>query len=187
MGWRGGPRLPHRGLPMRTTASNAPLGLALLACAQLTLLSSTPAFADNASNGPSSMPAPTSPNQARTIPENPRTRRTGWIVLGVGGAITVAGIVLDVVGATQGTVAGAGGVGDSGNTSNMRTNFIWGGTTLIVAGIVTSVVGGGMIVNSRGSTRAADDLVGADGATNAVQAAYQRAPVFTVPVLGATF
>ena len=168
---------------------NLGLGLALVACAQITLLSS-PAFADNASNGPVSMPVQTAGGQAKATehPGRPANRRTGWVVLGVAGALTIAGIVLDVVGASQGTVAGAGGPGDDGNTSNARTNFIWGGTALIVAGIVTGIVGGSMIAASYKYSPPAETAAGGgDGATRTLQAAYQSAPAFSMPLLGATF
>jgi hypothetical protein len=173
---------------------NLGLGLALVACAQITLLSS-PAFADNASNGPAAMPVQTAGGQAKATehPARPADRRTGWVVLGVGGALTIAGIVLEAVGATQGTVAGAGGPGDDGNTSNARTNFVWGGTALIIAGIVTGIVGGSMIVTSSKSSPPAQTAPaetasgGGDGATRTLQAAYQSAPAFSMPLLGATF
>lgn len=166
----------------------AGLGLALVACAQLTLLSS-PAFADNASNGPSSMPVQETKAQKNATDEPPpASSKTGWIVLGVGGALTVAGIVLDIVGTTQGNVAGAGGVGDNGTTSNARTNFFWGGTALIIVGVVTGIVGGGIIMNSTKATPPpVEDARLTDGVTKTAQAAYQSAPGFTVPLLGATF
>jgi hypothetical protein len=165
------------------------LGLALVACAQLTLLSS-PAFADNASNGPSSMPVQETAAQKKATEEkpDPGKAKTGWIVLGIGGVLTVTGIVLDIVGTTQGNVSGAGGVGDNGTTSNARTNFYWGGTALIIAGIVTGVVGGSMIMNSTKSTPPPEDEARlTDGVTKTAQAAYQSAPGFTVPILGTTF
>ncbi|HEY3815531.1 MAG TPA: hypothetical protein VGL81_00085 [Polyangiaceae bacterium] len=167
----------------------AGLGLALVACAQLTLLS-TPALADNASDGTASMPVQETKAQKKATEEqpDPAKAKTGWIVLGVGGGLTVAGIVLDIVGSTQGAVAGAGGVGDSGTTSNARTNFYWGGTALIIAGIVTGVVGGSMIMNSTKATRPPEDEAqNTDGLTKTAQAAYQSAPGFTVPLLGTTF
>ena len=167
----------------------AGLGLALVACAQLTLLSS-PAFADNASNGPESMPARETHAQKKVNDQETADSKakTGWIVLGIGGVVTVAGIVLDIVGTTQGTVSGAGGLGDNGTTSNARTNFYWGGTALIIAGIVTGVVGGSMIMNSTKATRPPEDEARVtDGVTRSAQAAYQSAPGFTLPILGTTF
>jgi hypothetical protein len=168
---------------------NAGLGLALVACAQLTLLSS-PAFADNASNGPESMPARETHAQKQTNDdETARSKaKTGWIVLGIGGVLTVGGIVLDIVGTQVGSVSGTGGVGDNGTTSNARTNFYWGGTALIIAGVVTGVVGGSMILNSTTATRPPEDEARlTDGVTRSAQAAYQSAPGFTVPILGTTF
>jgi hypothetical protein len=100
----------------------------------------------------------------------------------------VAGIVLDIVGSTQGSVSGEGGIGDNGTTSNSRTNFYWGGTALIIAGIVTGVVGGSMIMNSTSSTPPPqDEARNTDGLTKTAEAAYKTAPGFTVPLLGTTF
>jgi hypothetical protein len=167
----------------------AALGLALAACAQLTVLSS-PAFADNtvkASVTPTESAGASSSTTTSTTDAS--KAKTGWIVLGVGGALTIGGIVLDIVGTQTGSVSGEGGVGDSGKTSNARTNFYWGGTALIVAGIVTGVVGGAMIMNKGEDKHSAPpvDDASTDGVTKTVQAAYSRAPSFTVPVLGATF
>ena len=103
----------------------------------------------------------------------------------------MAGIVLDIVGTQVGNVSGAGGIGDSGKTSNARTNFYWGGTALIVAGLVTGVVGGSMVLTkgSDGKSTPVDhsDEGSNDAVTRTVQAAYQSAPSFIVPVVGATF
>jgi hypothetical protein len=160
------------------------LALALVASAQLTLLSS-PAFADGATAKASVTPAESSSSTESSGDK----AKTGWIVLGVGGAVTLAGIILDIVGTTQGTVSGTGGPGDNGKTSNARTNFYWGGTALIVAGVVTGVVGGSMIVNKGEDkhTPPPADEGNNDGVTKSVQAAYQSAPSFTIPVIGATF
>ncbi|HEY1694635.1 MAG TPA: hypothetical protein VGG39_20835 [Polyangiaceae bacterium] len=166
---------------MHRLPSSGALGLALAACAQLTLLSS-PAFADG--TPPSAQPAPAESSS----PPPARSSKTGWIVLGIGGALTVGGIVLDIVGTQEGSVSGAGGLGDSGKTSNARTNFFWGGTGLIVAGVVTGIVGGSMIMSTSDQhTPPPAEEGSTDGASKAVQAAYASAPSFTVPVLGATF
>jgi hypothetical protein len=167
---------------------NLGLGLALVACAQITLLSG-PAFGANASSGPDSMPVQTAGGQGKATehPVHHASRKTGWVVLGVGAGLTVAGIVLDIVGATQGSVSGAGGLGDNGGTSNARTNFEWGGTALIVAGVVTGIIGGSIIADSTTSTRPPEAAAAGDGVTRSLQAAYKSAPVFSVPLLGATF
>ena len=158
------------------------LGLALTACTQLTLLSS-PAFADgNATSASSSSSTSTSSDPGRA--------KTGWLVFGIGAGVTVAGIVLDIVGTQVGHVSGEGGPGDSGKTSNARTNFYWGGTSLIVAGIVTSIVGGSMISgkDTEGTKRDTTEEDAKDSSpTKSVAAVYQSAPSFTIPVLGATF
>jgi hypothetical protein len=164
------------------------ISLALVASLQLTLFSG-PAFAENASNGPEAVPVQTTSGQPRAVERTPRPgdRRNGWVVLGIATGITVAGVVLEIVGATQGTVAGAGGAGDDGSTSNSRTNFIFGGTALILAGVVTGIVGGSMVAASYKTVPEAETAGGSDGVTRTLQAAYQTAPAFNVPVLGATF
>jgi hypothetical protein len=167
----------------------AGFALALAACAQLTLLSS-PAFADGTASASASVSAsaPASSTSSTPSTSSDHKSKTGWVVLGIGAGVTIAGIVLDIVGTQQGHVAGTGGSGDADKTSNARTNFYWGGTALIVAGVVTGVIGGSMVwASGQTSARPADEEARADGATKAVQAAYQSAPSFTVPVLGATF
>jgi hypothetical protein len=166
---------------------NAALGLALVASTQLTVLSS-PAFAQDTSL---STTVSLTPTEAAPPPPHTRrldARRTGFVVLGIGGAATIAGIVLDIVGTSQGTVSGSGGAGDPGTTSNARTNFYSAGTALIVAGIVTGIVGGSFLL--RRDDRPAPPAISegtVDSATKTVQAAVQRAPSVTVPVVGATF
>lgn len=110
--------------------------------------------------------------------------------LGVGGAVTVAGIVLDIVGASQPSPSGQGGAGDPGTTQNARTNFFWGGTALIVAGVVTGIVGGSMVWSKpappTGRDRPADDAQ-IDTVSKTAAAALQSTPAVTLPVIGATF
>ncbi len=151
------------------------LGLALAACTQLSLLSS-PALADGTST----------PNTT----SDPGRAKTGWIVFGIGAGVTVGGIVLDIIGTQVGHVAGEGGPGDSGKTSNARTNFYWGGTSLIVAGIVTCIVGGSMISgkDTEGTKRDTTEEDAKDSSpAKSVAAIVQSTPSFTVPVFGATF
>jgi hypothetical protein len=163
----------------------AGLGLALLASAQLTLLSS-PAFADNTR-------ASTAPTEESSPPagSSSKSKNTGWILFGIGGALTVGGIVIDIVGASQGSVSGSGGAGDAGTTSNTRTNFYWGGTALIVAGVVTGLVGGSMIWGKGDNKATPKDHSAEDAQIDTVsqtaQAAAQSAPGFTLPLVGATF
>jgi hypothetical protein len=163
----------------------AGLGLALLASAQLTLLSS-PAFADNTK----ASTAPTEESSSTTSSGGKKS--TGWVLFGVGGALTIGGIVLDIVGTTQGTVSGQGGPGDAGTTSNAKTNFYWGGTALIVAGVVTGIVGGSMIwgkheSKSDSASRPHSEDAQLDSVSKTAQAAAASAPGFTLPLVGATF
>ena len=173
----------------------AGLGLALVASAQLSLLSSPVFAADNSSTKASLTPAESESASSSTSTSSPSSnadkKKQGWIILGIGGGVTLLGLVLDIVGTQVGNVSGAGGIGDSGTTSNARTNFYWGGTTLMVAGIVTGIVGGSMVLSRGGDTKSTpidhSEEGNNDGVTKSVQAAYQSAPAVTLPILGATF
>lgn len=182
----------------------AGLALALVATSQLTLLSS-PAFADGAgaslslsgsadSSGASASASASGSgsgsSDAPSSDDSSSKKSTGWILVGVGGAVTVGGIVVDIVGANSGTIAGAGN--DSGNTDNTRTDLLFFGTTLIVAGLVTGIYGGSMVWNAdhhtadKATPPPADDAK-VDGVTKAAQAQLASAPTFTLPIVGARF
>jgi len=162
------------------------LGLALVASAQLTVLS-TPAFAQGPGGGSQDMPGP-----AKGEPDHGNSK-TGWVILGIGGGITIAGIVIDIVGATYSTtVPGEGGPGAGQTTTNTRTNLFWGGTALIITGLVTGVVGGSMILNPNQdmNKKPADKPVeeaSSDALSKSVTAQLQSAPAVMVPILGASF
>src|SRR5262249_864994 len=121
-------------------------GVAALVATQLTLASSS-ALADEpmvwqplppAAYQPPPPPAPPPP----AVRPRLKLRTPGWIVLGVGGALAVAGIVVDAVGASQSpNLAGQGAAGDSATTQNGRTDLLWAGTALIIAGVATGIVG----------------------------------------------
>ncbi|HEY8038472.1 MAG TPA: hypothetical protein VIF15_01710 [Polyangiaceae bacterium] len=170
----------------------AGLALALAASAQLTLLSS-PAFAQQSSAAPS--PSPAEENHEIKSQDASSRARTGWIVLGIGGALTIGGIVLDIVGTQQGTVSGQGGNGDNGTTSESKTNFYWGGTALIVTGVLLGIWGGSMVANADKADAPAPaappahetDDASRDSVTRTAQASLQRTPTFTLPIIGATF
>jgi hypothetical protein len=185
----------------------AGLGLAFVACAQLSLLSS-PAFADDSSTKASltpteSAPATTTLTATATVPASTtapppasegdngaQKKKTGWIILGIGGGVTLAGLIIDIAGTQVGRVSGTGNSGDSGTTSNKKTDFYFAGTSLLIAGIVTGVVGGAMVLGTDTTkSKPIDHTQEAreDGVTKVVQAAYQSAPTVMVPVLGATF
>jgi hypothetical protein len=184
---------------------NAGLALALVATTQLTLLSS-PAFADGASASASvsiggsgaSASASTSGSGAGSADDSKKDSSkitTGWVLVGVGSAVGITGIILDVVGANSGTVAGEGGPGDASNTDNTRTDFYFLGTTLIVAGLVTGLYGGSMVWSGNNGKDTApsersekeQDEAKIDGVTQAVQARTSSAPKFVVPLVSATF
>ncbi len=173
---------------------HAGLGLALLASAQLTLFSS-PVFADDAKKAKqvdSDEAAPPPPPPPVASDSLHAKHKRGWIILGIGGVAAVTGIVLDIVGATQsGNIGGAGGAGDTQDTNNTRTNLYWGGTALIVAGVVTGIVGGSMVLAKTDETKATptdhNEDASIDSVTKTAQAAFKSAPTFTLPIVGGTF
>jgi hypothetical protein len=156
---------------------NAGLALALVASAQLTVLSS-PAFAQDDSKAAAQAPsetttessatgtgststgtagtatgtasASTGTDSTSTSPGDAKQKeKTGWIVLAAGGVGFLTGVVFDIIGANSGNMPGTGGPGDSQETSNARPAWVFAGTTLIVAGIAAGIYGGSMIVSAR--------------------------------------
>lgn len=176
---------------------NAGLALALVASAQLTVLSS-PAFAqDDNSKAAAQAPSETTTESASTgssqQQDAKQKEKTGWIVLGAGGVGFVTGVVFDIIGGFSGNIAGAGAPGDSGETSNARPAWVFAGTTLMVLGLAAGVYGGSMIISARKgtepttSTPPPKDDAGGDSATKAAQAKAASAPQFVVPLLHGTF
>lgn len=172
----------------------AGLALALVASAQLTVLSS-PAFAqDDNSKAAAQAPSETSTESTSTkSSEDPKQKeKTGWIVLAGGGVAFVTGVVFDIVGGFSGTIAGVGGPNDSQETSNARPAWVFAGTTLIVAGIAAGIYGGSMIISARKGTDQTNspppkDEGASDSVTKAAQARAASAPSFMVPVVSGTF
>ena len=171
------------------------LGVALLATAHLAFLS-TPAFAQDAAPAPAAAaPAPAAAAPAAPAPApqpNKNKVTTGWVLVGVGGAATIAGIVVNAVGTSQGSVSGQGGVGDNGNTDNTRNDYYFVGTTLIVAGLATAFYGGSLVwTGNRGQESHSSDVTTTDAhndsATKAMQAKLASAPTVSIPLLGARF
>jgi hypothetical protein len=174
---------------------NVGLALALVAGAQLTVLSS-PAFAqdDNtkaAGQAPTETSTESPPSSAGQ--DAKQKEQTGWIVLAGGGVGFITGVVFDIIGANSGTIAGAGGPGDNGETSNARPAWVFAGTTLIVAGIAAGIYGGSMIISARKGTDTTnspppkDEGASTDSVTKAAQARAASAPSFVVPIIGGTF
>ncbi len=106
----------------------------------------------------------------------------------------MGGIVIDAVGAGKNGVSGQGAAGDTSTTQNAKTDLIFAGTTLIVAGIAAGIYGGSLVLNARRSRSDADasaataPAVGsADAVTKTAQASLASSPTFLLPVLGARF
>lgn len=168
------------------------LALALIATTQVTLLS-TPAFAQGFQGN--NQPTATANAEPKKEGEKDEGKiKTGWILVGVGGAVGIAGIVIDIVAANSGTVAGEGGAGDTSTTDNTRTDLYFLGTTLLFAGIATGIYGGSMVWsgNNGADSKTSEpkqqtDEAKTDSVTQAAQARLQSAPSFVLPVIGATF
>jgi hypothetical protein len=173
---------------------NVGLALALAASAQLTVLSS-PAFAQDDNKAAVQAPSETSTESTSSTTKGPdkQKEKTGWIVLAAGGVSFVTGVVFDIVGGFSGTLAGAGGPGDTGETSNARPVWVFAGTTLIVAGIAAGIYGASTIISARKgqdptNTRPpADEGANNDSVTKAANARAASAPSIVVPIIGATF
>jgi hypothetical protein len=157
-------------------------GLALVATAQITLLSS-PALADDANASVESAPPPKANQSKATV---------GWVVLGAGGAVAVGGIVVDAIAAGKNKVSGPGGTGDDGTTQGAKTNLLFAGTTMVLAGVLTAIYGGSLVASSHrtdvGAQTASPPVNGSsDPVTKAAQASLAGAPAFVLPVVGARF
>jgi hypothetical protein len=141
-----------------------------------------------------SVSTPSSLEGSPTAPAPDTSKKsTGWILVGTGGALVVAGTILDIVAATKGSqdIAGQGG-SDNATTSNSKTNLYFAGTALLIAGAVTAIYGGSMVVGSKSKSAdapASRDLEAknTDGVTKAVQLATQNAPTVLVPVVSGKF
>ena len=116
---------------------------------------------------------------------------TGLVVLGVGGALVIAGIiVIAVAGGTNG-VSGQGN--DSGTTHLGNTNALFAGGGLIFAGLAAGIYGGATYLNSKSSTVEGDVAKPgpARGALDSGPAVARNAtpnvPAFVIPVWQGTF
>jgi hypothetical protein len=175
---------------------NAGLALALVASAQLTVLSS-PAFAQD-DNSKAAVQAPSETSTESTSSSSSgqdakQKEKTGWIVLAAGGVGFVTGVVFDIIGGFSGNLAGAGGTNDSGETSNARPAWVFAGTTLIVAGLAAGVYGASTIISARkgadvtNTAPPPDEGAKNDSVTKAAQARAASAPSIVVPLLHGTF
>ncbi|HEX8790526.1 MAG TPA: hypothetical protein VF765_06210 [Polyangiaceae bacterium] len=169
---------------------NAGLALALVASAQLTLLSS-PAFAqDDSSKAAAQAPSETSTESTSSSSSGQDAKqkeKTGWIVLAAGGVGFVTGVVFDIVGGFAKSVES-----DGQSISNDRPAWVFAGTTLIVAGLAAGVYGGSMIISARKGTDQTNtpppkDDASTDSVTKAAQARAASAPSFVVPLLSGKF
>jgi len=159
----------------------------LLAGAHFLLLPS-PAFADE----PTPPPAAAAPARPRA-PDSSKKATGGWIVVGAGGALVIGGIVLEGVAAGTNDISGSGGAGDGGTTHNTKTDLIWAGSVLIVAGLLAGVYGGSMVVEAN-RARAGEEAAlpppspgGIDPLARAAQASLARTPSLVVPLVGMRF
>ncbi len=125
----------------------------------------------------------------KVTPGSPGKARTGWIVLGAGGAVAIAGIIVDAVGTGQGHIAGA----DGATTDNSRTDFYFVGTSLLIVGALGAIYGGSMVLDNahsgvEGTVMESPPARGSnDPVTHTAQAALAGAPRFVLPILSLKF
>jgi hypothetical protein len=150
------------------------------------MLLSSPALADDSKSASSESTPASEPNSSSA---NKAT--TGWVVLGVGGALTITGIVLDAVAGGQNHLSGQGGPGDTSTTQNQKTDLLFAGTTMIVAGIAAGIYGGSLLIRSKhaaeDASREPTPAGSADAVTKTAQASFASSPTFLLPVVGARF
>lgn len=124
-----------------------------------------------------------------------KSKSTGLIVLGVGGALTLGGILAAAIGGGTGGISGTG-AGDDGTTHNSHTNWFWVGGAMIMVGVGTAIYGGAMFVNSAHSQVEGDVAKPqpARGQNKTPDAGHYEAknakpvvPVFSVPIFQGTF
>ncbi len=153
------------------------------------------ASASGGAAAPAAAPAPAPAAAGADDSQKDQSKiKTGWILVGVGSAVGIAGIIIDIVGANSGHLAGEGGPGDTATTDNTRTDLYFLGTTLLFAGIATGVYGGSMVWsgNNPGEGKTSDkpdrnDDAKTDSVTQVAQARLRSAPSFVLPIVGATF
>jgi hypothetical protein len=124
-----------------------------------------------------------------------KTKSTGLIVLGVGGALTLGGLLVALIGGGTGGVSGTG-AGDDGTTHNKHTNMFWVGGALVMVGVATGIYGGAMFVNSahsqvEGDVAKPQPVRGQNKTPDAGHYEAKNAtpvvPVFTVPIFQGKF
>jgi hypothetical protein len=82
-----------------------------------------------------------------TLNVTPGTQKkatTGVWLLGGGAVLAVGGTIVIAAGSSHAAAPGNNGT----TTTTKNTNFIWGGTALILGGIVTAVFGGSMVIDN---------------------------------------
>ena len=115
----------------------------------------------------------------------------GLVVLGVGGVLVIAGIIVIAVAGGTGGVSGQGN--DSGLTHLGNTNALFAGGGLIFAGLAAGIYGGATYLNSKTSTVEGDVAKPgpARGALDSGPAVARNVtpnvPTFVVPVWQGTF
>jgi len=121
--------------------------------------------------------------------------RTGMYLVGGGAVAAVGGILMIALGAQPGSTTQETSPAGDGQTHNANTNWIFGGTALIVTGVVAAIGGGSLIegnahtrVGSPAAKPAPDDNNGAgapvkgNGTVN-LQVQASRQPVPTAPAM----
>jgi len=90
--------------------------------------------------------------ELRVAPGSQTKYRNGMILVGGGAVAAVGGILMIALGAQPGQTTSETSPTGDGQTHNANTNWIFGGTALIVTGIVAAI-GGGSLIDGNAHTR----------------------------------
>ena len=80
---------------------------------------------------------------------------------------------------------------NTSTTQNQKTDLLFAGTTMIVAGIAAGIYGGSLLIRSKhaaqDASREPTPAGSADAVTKTAQASFASSPTFLLPVVGARF
>jgi hypothetical protein len=85
----------------------------------------------------------------QVVPGKQGKATAGYVLVGTGAALAVAGVLVIAIGSRGGkTFPGGEGGSDTSTTNNANYNFILGGTALILGGAVAAILGGAWAIDN---------------------------------------
>jgi hypothetical protein len=85
----------------------------------------------------------------QVVPGKPGKATAGYVLIGTGAALAVAGVLVIAIGSRGGdTFPGGEGGSDTSTTNNKNFNIILTGTGLILGGVVAGVLGGSFVIDN---------------------------------------